>query len=115
MQARRFAILAGAALVVVQASSVFAQNVAMGATFEKISSTAIEVETTFRDARAVTRKQANGRLDTVLYDLSGNPLITLTREPSQPFIDVGAPNARWRHRIQLPPQARVSADWNNAQ
>jgi len=115
MQSRRFFLVTGAALVAVMSSSAFAQNVDMGATFDAISSTAIEVETTFRDARAVTRKQGNGRLDTVLYDLTGNVLVSLSREPSRPFVDVGVPNARWRHRIQLPPQASLSADWNNVQ
>jgi hypothetical protein len=115
MQSRRFFSLVCTALVAISPSTAFAQNVDMGATFDAISSTAIEVETTFRDARAVTRRQGDGRLETVLYDLAGNVLVTLTRTPSRPFIDVGVPDGRWRHRVQLPPQASLAADWNNAQ
>ena len=92
-----------------------AQNAGMGATFDAISSRAVEITTTLRDAYATTKKQADGRLETWLFDLKGRRLVNLKRDPQQPWADVAADGARWQHRVALEKDTSYAADWNNAQ
>ena len=92
-----------------------AQNAGMGTTFDAISSRAIEVTTTFRDALATTRKQPDGQLETTLLDLKGKRLVVLKRDPQKPWADVAAAGSRWQHRVTLDKDTVYAMDWNNAQ
>lgn len=92
-----------------------AQNAGMGASFDAISSRALEITTTFRDAYATTRKQADGRLETTLFDVKGKRLLELRRQPGEPSADVLPAGARWQHRVALDKDTVYAVDWNNAQ
>jgi hypothetical protein len=92
-----------------------AQNAGMGASFDTISSRAVEITTTFRDAYATTKKKADGQLETTLFDLKGRRLAGLKRDPQKPWADVAAEGARWQHRVALDKDMSYATDWNNVQ